>query len=217
MVDHKFSFVIIEDDDLLGGLLDQWLLREFPGAIVRRHLNVAHTRTNMTTWLDEIDVLIIDVRLPDGDGVDLAVEVRQKAKRMISTVIISGRPTPGLFNQMAEALNSGWSFILKQTSGLDNLRQAISVAKSGLVMVDPHLHGASGSSDITHLLTDNERAVLKLVAEGKSNKTIAEELFSSEKTVERHLTAVYHKLDLDGKSKVVNQRVVASLRYLELI
>lgn len=210
-------FVLVEDDDLLGGLLEQWLLREFPQSTVRRFLNAAEIQNEMSTCARDVDVMIADVRLQDGDGVDVAVDLRKAAGTEVSTVIMSGRPTADLLNRMNDSLKAGWAFILKQTSGMNNLRQAITVAQSGLVMVDPQLRNASGSSDIERMLSEPEREILKRVAEGKSNRTIAEELFNSEKTVERHLSAVYHKLGLDGKSKTVNPRVAASLRYLGLI
>ena len=210
-------FVLVEDDDLLGGLLEQWLLREFPDSTVKRYLNAAEIQNEMSTCAKNVDVMIADVRLQDGDGVDVAVDLRNAAGAEVSTVIMSGRPTADLFNRMSTSLKAGWAFILKQTSGMNNLRQAISAAQSGLVMVDPQLHNSSGPSDVEQLLTEPEREILKRVAEGKSNKVIAEELFNSEKTVERHLSAVYHKLGLDGKSKAVNPRVAASLRYLGLI
>lgn len=210
-------FVLVEDDDLLGGLLEQWLLREFPQSTVRRFLNAAEIQNEMSTCARDVDVMIADVRLQDGDGVDVAVDLRKAAGTEVSTVIMSGRPTADLLNRMSDSLKAGWAFILKQTSGMNNLRQAITVAQSGLVMVDPQLRNASGSSDIEQMLSEPEREILKRVAEGKSNRTIAEELFNSEKTVERHLSAVYHKLGLDGKSKTVNPRVAASLRYLGLI
>ncbi|MFZ9518566.1 MAG: response regulator transcription factor, partial [Ilumatobacteraceae bacterium] len=73
------------------------------------------------------------------------------------------------------------------------------------------------SSEVDQLLSEPERDILKRVAEGKSNKTIAGELFTSEKTVERHLSSTYAKLNLEGRSKSLNPRVVASLRYLGLL
>lgn len=211
------QFVIVEDDDLLGDLLSQWLTREFAGCHVDRFLNATTFRTSLNAVAKSVDVVIADVRLRDGDGVELVAELRTAAQRTVSAVIISGRPTPDLFNRISDTLNTGWSFLLKQTSGMNNLRQAISVAQSGLVMVDPNLRSSVGTSSLTVLLTEAEQQVLRRVAEGKSNKSIAEEIFTSEKTIERHLSSVYQKLELDGKSKFMNPRVVASLRYLGLI
>lgn len=210
-------FVVLEDDDLLGGLLEQWLLREFPGSSVRRFLNAATLRASITEFAAETDVFIADVRLQDGDGVDVAVELRKASGTDVSTVIMSGRPTADLFNRMSSSLQAGWAFILKQSSGMDTLRQAISVVQNGMVMVDPQLHNSGTSSEVDLLLSEPERDILKRVAEGKSNKTIAGELFTSEKTVERHLSSTYAKLNLEGRSKSLNPRVVASLRYLGLL
>ncbi len=214
---QSLSFVVVDENDLLCDLLRQWLLAEYPQSSVSRYSTVAAVLDDLAKFGNAVDVLIAESRLPDGEGVDVAVALRKVSGTEVSAVIMSGRPTADLFNRMSLALHAGWAFIHKRTSGIENLRQAISVAQSGLVMVDPQLRNSSGPSDVEHLLTESEREILKRVAEGKANKIIAEELFTSEKTVERHLSAVYQKLSLDGKSKAVNPRVAASLRYLGLI
>jgi DNA-binding NarL/FixJ family response regulator len=108
-------------------------------------------------------------------------------------------------------LNGGWAFLLKNSNGLSNLRQAISAVQSGLVMVDPNLKSMFQRGGQNLALTDQERSVMERVAEGKSNAVIAKETFASEKTVERVLSSIYSKYALVGTSKVENPRVRATL------
>ena len=80
-------------------------------------------------------------------------------------------------------------------------------------MVDPGLKKLFSRDGKTATLTDQERAVMDKVAEGKSNAVICQELFTSEKTVERILSAIYNKYGLVGTSKLENPRVRATLIY----
>ena len=103
------------------------------------------------------------------------------------------------------------TFLLKNSNGLANLRQAISAVQSGLVMVDPNLKTMFTRAGQNLSLTDQERTVMERVAEGKSNAVISGEIFASEKTVERVLSSIYSKYGLVGTSKVENPRVRATL------
>ena len=107
-------------------------------------------------------------------------------------------------------MEGGWAFLLKNSNGLANLRQAIAAVRSGFVMVDPQLKRFSINDDEA-TLTDQEISVMQLVAEGKANAVIALETSTSEKTVERLLTHIYSKYGLVGTSKTENPRVRATL------
>jgi hypothetical protein len=108
-------------------------------------------------------------------------------------------------------MSGGWAFLLKNSNGLANLRQALQAVQSGLVMVDPDLKKLFSSPGLSSSLTAQERSVMEKVAEGKSNAVIAKEIFASEKTVERVLSSIYSKYELVGTSKMENPRVRATL------
>ncbi|MEY3700426.1 MAG: Bacterial regulatory protein luxR family, partial [Actinomycetota bacterium] len=103
------------------------------------------------------------------------------------------------------------AFLLKNSNGLSNLRQALQAVQSGLVMVDPELKNMFTTPGLNKSLTAQERMVIEKVAEGKSNAVIAKETFASEKTVERVLSSIYAKYKLVGTSKTENPRVRATL------
>jgi DNA-binding NarL/FixJ family response regulator len=80
-------------------------------------------------------------------------------------------------------------------------------------MVDPGLKKLFSRDGKAATLTEQERAAMDKVAEGKSNAVICQELFTSEKTVERILSSIYSKYGLVGTSKLENPRVRATLIY----
>lgn len=153
------------------------------------------------------------MQLPDGDGITAALGALQVLDPKPGLVIISGRPTADLFTRLSENVDGGWAFLLKSHNGLANLVQAIAAVRSGLVMVDPNLKTIFNRMNRNVLLTDQEYSVMERVARGMSNASIAGEIFSSEKTVERLLTLVYSKYGLVGISKSENPRVRATLIY----
>ena len=169
--------------------------------------------SSLLTTIKDANLIIVDLVLPDGDGLTAALEAMNNLPNKLGLIVISGRPTPDLFARLSENVNGGWAFLLKNSNGLANLRQAINAVQSGLVMVDPGLKKLFSRDGKTATLTDQERAVMDKVAEGKSNAVICQELFTSEKTVERILSAIYNKYGLVGTSKLENPRVRATLIY----
>lgn len=164
----------------------------------------------------EIDVLLVDVRLPDGDGVELAKRFQMSRKASAPVVVVSGRPTAELLGRISSNLSSPWAFLLKNSNGLANLRKAIDAVRNGLVMVDQQAHGALSVAGEVRTLSESELSVMQLVASGESNASVAKRLFVSEKSVERLLTSIYQKYELEGLSKVSNPRVLATLKFLGL-
>jgi len=80
-------------------------------------------------------------------------------------------------------------------------------------MVDPGLKKLFARDGKSVALSDQERSAMDKVAEGKSNAVISQEIFASEKTVERLLSSIYNKYGLVGTSKLENPRVRATLIY----
>ncbi len=106
--------------------------------------------------------------------------------------------------------------LVKGSNGLANLEHAIQAVRQGLVMVDPQLRQSTDTIGGPQL-TDQERDVMKHVAMGGSNATVANAVYMSEKSVERVLHSVYKKYGLEGTSKRDNPRVRATLMYLGLV
>jgi len=203
--------VLLEDEDLLRGLLSEWLIAQPDIDLLDSFRSIQAFNSSSATSVSSAHVIIADIVLPDGDGLDAAFKALEANNSGQGLVVISGRPTSDLFDRLSSRLNGGWAFLLKNSNGLANLRQAISAVQSGLVMVDPSLKTMFNRAGQNLSLTDQERSVMERVAEGQSNAVIAGEIFASEKTVERVLSSIYSKYGLVGTSKVENPRVRATL------
>ena len=205
--------VILEDEEMLRGLLIEWLSGQDDVHVIDEFSTISAFNSSLLTTIKDANLIIVDLVLPDGDGLSAALEAMNRLPNKLGLIVISGRPTPDLFARLSENVNGGWAFLLKNSNGLANLRQAINAVQSGLVMVDPGLKKLFSRDGKTATLTDQERAVMDKVAEGKSNAVICQELFTSEKTVERILSSIYSKYGLVGTSKLENPRVRATLIY----
>jgi DNA-binding NarL/FixJ family response regulator len=203
--------VLLEDEDLLRGLLSEWLSAQPDIELLDSFRSIKAFNAGSNTSVSRANVIIADIVLPDGDGLEAAFKALELNNSSQGLVVISGRPTSDLFDRLSSRLNGSWAFLLKNSNGLANLRQAISAVQSGLVMVDPNLKTMFTRAGQNLSLTDQERSVMERVAEGMSNAVIAGEIFASEKTVERVLSSIYSKYGLVGTSKIENPRVRATL------
>ncbi len=147
------------------------------------------------------DVVLLDVRMPDMDGL-ACLELIRKRHPDVKVIMLSGSDDPDVIEA---ALRRGASaFVTKQIDPRD-LSSAIRQAVEGTVF-----QAIGASADLaptaaqTAGLTDKELAVLRAVAKGLSNKQIARELFVSEQTVKFHLTNIYRKLDVGNRTEAVH-------------
>ena len=182
--------VILEDEEMLRGLLVEWLSGQDDVNVIDEFSTISAFNSSLSTTIKDANLIIVDLVLPDGDGLSAALEAMNSLPNKLGLIVISGRPTPDLFARLSENVNGGWAFLLKNSNGLANLRQAINAVQSGLVMVDPGLKNLFSRDGKAATLTEQERAAMDKVAEGKSNAVICQELFTSEKTVERILSSI---------------------------
>jgi DNA-binding NarL/FixJ family response regulator len=208
--------VVIEDEHLLADLLGEWVIAQPDLQLVGVYRSCAEARRELPHH--RVDVMVVDLNLPDGDGLTLASEAAQgvlEGSRPRGIVILSGSNRPDLIAELPSALGSAWAYLLKGSNTTHRLRQALDAVASGLVMIDPAIHA---SADEAHRrfskLTDSEQAVLALLALGLSNRAIAEEVHFSVKSVERMLTSIYSKLGIDASDDAANPRVQATLQYV---
>jgi DNA-binding NarL/FixJ family response regulator len=152
------------------------------------------------------DVVLLDVRLPGADGMNLARELKELNPRC-RIVILSGFDDD---DYVRGALNAGVSgYLLKSIPG-EELISAVRAAARGTIVLDPALTArlARGPSRLSTdgtspRLTMRERQVVRLVAEGLPNKEIARQLDVSVRTVEGHLNNVFAKLKLASRTELV--------------
>lgn len=210
------KIVLLEDEQILGSLLSEWIESQPEMELVGAYTTGAGFVDAAPTWVNQVDVMLVDVGLPDGDGIDLAVKVAKTAGRNIPLVVLSGKAHVEDVARVQKQYSGGWSFITKGANGLKHLRSAIEAARAGMVMIDPHIQAAAAVPEVVATLTEQERGILASIAMGRSNQAIANEHFLSVKSVERVISSIYDKLGVNHDTKSTNPRVSVTLRYLGL-
>jgi DNA-binding NarL/FixJ family response regulator len=144
------------------------------------------------------DVVLLDLRLPDGDGVEVCRTIRAAHPGCRVVMLTAYADEEAL---VASVLAGASGYLLKQTRGQDVVR-AIEEAAAGRSLLDPasaerllnfFRNWARGQEDLSPL-TDQERRVLDLMAEGKTNREIADALGLAEKTVKNYVSNILAKL-----------------------
>ena len=170
---------------------------------------------------DRPDVVVTDIRMPPNhtdEGIRLADELRT-TRPEIGVVVLSQHESPlyalALFDRGAERR----AYLLKErVRDQSELGRAVREVASGGSVVDPRIvEGLLSAHTRAHTpleeLTPRELEILALIAEGRSNTAIAEALVVTKRAVERHINAIFRKLELE-ESEDVSRRVTAALLYL---
>ena len=151
------------------------------------------------------DVAVLDVRLPDGDGVEVCREVRARHPEVQCLMLTSFADDEALFS----AIMAGASgYVLKQIRGTD-LIDAIRKVAAGESLLDPavtkrvleRLRAAPKEDEGLAQLSDQERRILDLIAEGYTNRQIAESIFLAEKTVKNYVSSLLAKLGMERRTE----------------
>jgi DNA-binding NarL/FixJ family response regulator len=167
------------------------------------------------------DVVTVDVRMPPSftdEGIRAALTIRDRWPRVAVLVLSEHVESTYALELFADGTD-GLGYLLKQrVSDLDRFADAVSRVAGGGSALDPevvsHLLGRHGRGDPLDRLTPRELEVLGLMAEGLSNRAIAERLVVTERAVEKHVTSIFSKLDLPPTAEA-HRRVLAVLKYLE--
>lgn len=169
------------------------------------------------------DVVVTDIRMPPGnadEGIQ-AAESLAESRPGLGVVVLSQYVEPEWALRLFEPGAKGRAYLLKERVGdLVQVRNAIEAVVAGGSVLDPlvvdalvHARTAKANSPLSRL-TPRESEVLALVATGLSNGAIADKLTLTERAVEKHITAILAKLDLDPDDAEVHRRVRAVLVYL---
>ena len=151
------------------------------------------------------DVAVLDVRLPDGDGVSVCRDIRSKMPEVACLMLTSYGDDEALF----DAIMAGAAgYVLKQIRGSD-LAGAVRTVASGESMLDPEAAGRvmkrmreqATRADPLAGLTDQERRILELIGEGLTNRQIGERMFLAEKTVKNYTSALFAKLGMERRAQ----------------
>ncbi|MEF2524740.1 MULTISPECIES: response regulator transcription factor [Streptomyces] len=161
------------------------------------------------------DVAVLDVRLPDGDGITVCRELRSRMPGLACLMLTSFDDEEALL----DAIMAGAAgYVLKQIKGSD-LVSAVRMVATGQSMLDPAttarlMHSLRDPEPAGHpedarltTLSERERAVLELIGDGLTNRQIAKRLYLSEKTVKNHISRLLGKL---GVERRVQAAVIAA-------
>jgi DNA-binding NarL/FixJ family response regulator len=167
------------------------------------------------------DVAVVDVRMPPNDaddGLVAAAKIRQSYPE-IAVLVLSQHLEPAYMLELVGEDASGVGYLLKdRVRDVAEFVDAVERVAAGGTAFDPEVvktlvSGRRGS--LLDALTDRERDVLALLAEGRSNRAIGKQLYMSPRAVERHVQGIFQKLRLpDGED--TNRRVLAVLALLRL-
>jgi DNA-binding NarL/FixJ family response regulator len=151
------------------------------------------------------DVAVLDVRLPDGDGVSVCREIRSRMPEVACLMLTSFGDDEALFGAI---MAGAAGYVLKQIRGTD-LVGAVRTVASGQSMLDPRaasqlmarLRGQSSRHDPLAGLSSQERKILELIGEGLTNRQIGERMLLAEKTVKNYVSALFAKLGMERRTQ----------------
>ncbi|MFC4585130.1 response regulator [Sphaerisporangium corydalis] len=151
------------------------------------------------------DVAVLDVRLPDGNGVEVCREVRSRTPGLSCLMLTSFADDDALFDAV---MAGAAGYVLKQIHGSD-LVGAVRTVAEGESLLDPQttasmlrrLRDEATRKDPLAALTGQERHILELIGEGMTNRQIGENLFLAEKTVKNYVSNLLAKLDMRRRTQ----------------
>jgi DNA-binding NarL/FixJ family response regulator len=209
--------IVVADDDALlrEGICS--LLQDAGHEVVGRAGDAGELRLKVRSYTP--DIAIVDVRMPPGnadDGLVAAAEIR-RSHPTVGVLVLSQHVEPTYMLELVGDDASGVGYLLKdRVRDVAEFVAAVERVAAGGTAFDPEVvkilvggHRRSLLDD----LSERERDVLSLVAEGRSNRAIGKTLFLSPRAVERHVQAIFQKLRLP-ESEEDNRRVLAVLALL---
>jgi DNA-binding NarL/FixJ family response regulator len=215
------SLLIVEDD---------YLVREGARAVLDAHprtevLATAADPEEVMALLPDLrpDVMLLDIRMPPTfttEGIELA-RVLRRERPEIGIVVLSQHADPEYVLELLRDGSDGLAYLLKERLGdAERLVQAIEEVRDGGSVLDPRIVQAlleaqrRRSASKLAGLTPRELEVLERMASGRGNAAIARELSISERSIEKHINAIFRKLGL-AEDVDLNRRVAAVLFFLQ--
>ena len=211
--------VVIADDNLLirDGLAS--LLRDSGIDVVAQTASADDLLLKIGSY--HPDVAIVDIRMPPthtDEGLRAAEEIRRRYPD-VGILILSQYVEVGIATRLLSESAAGIGYLLKdRVTNLEDFMAALRRVAEGGSVLDPQvvsqlLTKGRDADDPLYSLTPREHEVLSLVAEGRSNKGIGERLVITERAVQKHVTSIFMKLDLQ-QSDDDHRRILAVLAYV---
>ncbi len=204
MPEGKVTILIVDDHEVVRMGL-RTLLERRPAFMVVGEAGTVGEAVQ-AAHQSQPDVVIMDIRLPDGNGVEACREIREERPQTKVIMLTSYADEEALYGSIMAGASG---YLLKQTRG-QSLAEAIERVARGESLLDPAVTEkvlerirrlAHGESDELATLSPQERKILGLIAEGKTNKEIAQDVFLSDKTVKNYVSSILNKLNLRRRSE----------------
>ncbi len=205
---RQLTILVVEDDEPT---------REYIAATLRDDDSVANVRSAPTFSLamaeltsDPPDVMLVDLGLPDGSGIDLILHAREHSPPTLSMVITVFGDEASLIG----ALEAGARGYLLKSEGPADLRESVAQLVAGGAPITPAIASfllrrfdssphPSGATEQESSLSPREQEVLELIVKGFSNQDVADELGISRHTATSHVRSIYRKLEVKSRSAAV--------------
>jgi two-component system response regulator DevR len=197
--------VLVDDHEVVRDGIKS-LLAETPGVSVVGEAGTVKDAIARVEWARP-DVVIMDIRLPDGSGIEATREIRARLPNTQVLMLTTYADDEALF---ASIMAGAAGYVLKQIKGADLVR-AVQTVGSGQSLLDPAV--TKGVLDRLrkgkHLLKDErlarlsaqEERILEMIADGKTNREIGDKLHLAEKTVKNYVTSILSKLEVARRAE----------------
>ncbi|MGH3662969.1 MAG: response regulator [Micromonosporaceae bacterium] len=194
---------LLDDHEVVRQGLRELLRRDGDVAVVGESATAAEAIRRIPAVRP--DVAVLDARLPDGSGVNVCRTVRAKDPSIQVLILTSYEDDEALF---AAIMAGAAGYVLKQVRGND-LIDAVRTVASGRSLLDPavtqrvldRIRNGPDQPPELRALTEQEARILELIAEGLTNRQIAERMFLAEKTVKNYVSALLAKLGLQRRTQ----------------
>lgn len=182
--------------------------------IVASHSNGARVLVQLDAL--SFDAAILDIQLEGSmSGLELGMELR-RLRPDVGIVLLSSYLEFAFLNALRRRRLAGWSYLLKDSvADVATLRRAVKGAVNGDIVLDPRItdHLEARKQSRVAELTEREREILGLIAQGYNNRAIAERVHITQKSVENIINRIFHKMGVDSDGEL-QPRVAAVLAYL---
>ena len=194
---------LLDDHEMVREGICNFLESDDEIEVVGQAATVAEALTRIP--LAKPNVAILDVRLEDGSGIEVCREVRSTHPEVICLMLTSFADDEALY---ASVMAGAAGYVLKQIRARDLIADVKKVA-GGASLMDPRavarvverIAHPPKESDALSLLSPQERRLLDFIAQGLTNRQIAEAMFLSEKTIKNYMTGLLTKLDMNNRTE----------------
>jgi DNA-binding NarL/FixJ family response regulator len=212
---RTIRLALVEDDNLFRELMRMALDALEGITVIADFRDAASAEREIPALAPDVVMLDIDLGVDSKNGVQLGLALR-RALPQLGVLLFSNHREPEFLLSVPAEQAGGWSYLLKTSvQDVETLERAIHGSAAGMVTLDPRLAEQVRSPLMNGSpLTPRHLVLLQLIAQGYSNKAIAERMIVSPKTVENMIGMLYSELGIESRSSELHARVQATLLYL---